>query len=502
MRPDRFPIFAAGSLPLSQRQEPPGGTSVSGYAFNSPIPASHWNWITNTVGQWERYLDAQTLKIEDVHTPASGVYRLADAPAAPSAGGPLVQPLAVGAVYLVDGERFYLGPDSGPLTYANNTTNYVHIRSRPLTDRSPTPDVLVSTNASEPGYATILEVVTGGGIVVVSTEIVGVSAYLPYTRPIKTSGWLEIEPQAPWNFNPALRVTGAQVSPIVARISAHPSGAGGVLDLVPSTTSSFGVRVQAAAGAAGPMVQTIQTGLGSEPAIRCGHTQGGRGIRVTGERGGGGTGGALIRVESGEEICGIDVDSVHPTAQAPLRLRPMAFFPFNPTDGDVYLLQGAGPGAFRFQGGGDLRQAHSSKDGVAPGQSLTTTQITLGPSTGFTTLVSRNVYFRQNGRYLILVSTLQGGHGSATTLVTYQIRVDGTALPGASGILSDPAVGSAQNAAFPSLVYLTSTFSMNYVYTHSAADGVYSVDLRASTSFGSNQRAFSHRSIIVFTLDS
>lgn len=509
-RPDRFPAFAAGVLSASDRAEPTGGTASNGYGAFAEVPHEDFNWLFWRGGLWAKYLDEASVHASDIHDPGTGyAYRISAAGVAATVAGGLAQQLASGGVYLLDGARLEVIPASvGTLTYADNTTNYIHIRSSADTERRNCADVLVSTNASEAGYQRVQDVVTLAGVVTASTEPTGgpgpVEVWLPEQIPTAKTGWLSIDQDpALWGGPEGLRVDFANSLSVAAGVvfAAKAGATQGAVQIEPDVAGAFGVRVLSPGAGAPVLVQADQTGIGSNYAGQFTHSDGGIALLAQAAQGGGGAAGKALRVNADSGAAGAEFASINAAAQAPVRIVPQALAPATPTEGDIHVSAGGAWTALRFLESGLLRSVFSGQDGIAPYILLSTGTITLPPSTGPTNLQAGNYFFRQNGQYLVLVGCLQGGDANVSTLVQYDVRINATALPGVNARVVDPAFGQYQaNTGLGP--YFTSYFAYPTIYTHLLADGSYAVDFRATTTAGLNDREFTNRVILIFALTS
>ena len=493
--PDRYPAFAADpALSASEAAEPGGGTATSGYPAGAQVPHEGYNWMWRYTGWWGRWLGAHSPDLADSHNPGLGkVYRLTTSEAAAMVGGGLVQPLASGGSYLIDGERVIITPDlAGPLTWAASSTNYLHARVAPLTTRETGADVLVSTNPTETGYSPILQVTTDATTVTASAEVATVLHYLPDDLARAMTGWLSIAPPLSTAYAnvPALAVTYPNSGAVQAgvEIAAGVGAAPGCLRLVPGPASAYGLNITGPGSGALQLLEVTQSGVGTGIAGVFAHTDGGTALYATASQGGGGTTGRAITAMAGTGAAGLVAEAVDATANAPLRVVPQAWAPANPTDGDIWLVQGVGYFAPRFRESSVDFVMWATQDGPSPVAARTTGTSSLGGGVGSTTLVSTSVYFRAGGTYRIGMSVLCGRTAGSTAIPSFTLTIAGAVDGGWNARAVDvPNPGGGVGT------YPTMSLADEIDYYHAGADGLYTVSLRVQTSAGSGNVTFANR---------
>lgn len=464
-------------------------TASSGYAPGAVPPASDWNWMDWRQGQWVRHLDEANLRGADLFDDATGnVYRVSATAPTYGVGQPLTQKPSGSGVYWFEGARLVVdpsNPDWPAQTFAAGSTNYVHIRPQQATTaRETVPEILVNTFASVLTYATILQVVAGGATVTSVTDLVdqGIAADLPWTHLAE----VVINPAA---GGPASLEVQFPNSVLTPGVKIGPQG-GATQDALQVTGGSAGGAVVAEASGADTMTVT-QTGASA--CINATNTGGGIGYAATVA-----TTGAGVSVQASGGANGLFTSVVG--GGSPLINVPVALAPTTPTNGDMYLLSGGGNLASRYREGGVTYFNHSSQDGPTPSFSQSITTTTLGPSTGPTTLQTVNYFMRQGGTYRMVFQCLHGGDENCSTLVSYDCRVNGAALPGANARVFDPPLGCYQFNVFPGVAYYTGTFYYVYDYVSALADGTYTIDFRATTTAGFNNRIFTNKTIEIFCI--
>lgn len=455
-------------------------TASSGYAPGAVPPASDWNWMDWRQGQWVRHLDESNLRGADLFDAATGnVYRVSATAPTYTVAGPLTQTPSGSGVYWFEGARLVVdpsNPDWPAQTFAAGSTNYVHIRPQQATTaRETVPEILVNTTAIVAGYATILQVVTGGATVTSVTDLVsqGIAADLPWTHLAEvvinpaTGGPASLDVQFPNSvLNPGVKIS--------------PQG-GATQDALQVTGGSTGGAVVAEASGADTMTVT-QTGASA--CINATNTGGGIGLAATVA-----TTGAGVSVQASGGANGL-FSSVT-GGGSPLILVPVALGPTVPTNGDLYLLSGGGVSALRYREGGVTRFAHASQDGPAPFYTINAATQTMPPSTGPTTIASTSYAFRQGGVYRIVWSCIHGGVTTSTTRLSYDCRINGVAQSGANARTFDPPYGIYQ--ANVGGTEFTGTWWYSTHYTHALADGNYTVDFRVTASAGVGNRQVANR---------
>lgn len=155
--------------------QPPSGMRTAGWAHGSKLASAHFNDLGRGGARWDRHLDLSARRGQDDREELSAPFVLAGGISFDGAGGLSPAPLT-GGTYLLGPDRVDFPLDvlaakypEGTLTLVAGVTNYLHARadSDPSSSSS-CGDLLLSTNASEPGWTALRSYsVDGGGIVAV-----------------------------------------------------------------------------------------------------------------------------------------------------------------------------------------------------------------------------------------------------------------------------------------------------------------------------------------------
>jgi hypothetical protein len=485
--PVRIPAWAAAEpQPASNRLEP-GGAST-GYALAAIPTHSDINWLFWSYGVWLRFLQSFYMRCSDVWaTNPAQVYRLSRTALAWQVGGPLSQFPSQSAVYLWGGQRLAVyASQSVAQVFAPATTNYVHLRAQPSeTSRDPQPEILVSTNSSEVGYATVSVVVTGAATISSVTEATVVDGYR-VLAPADHRAPVEITPSTGGGAALAIAYRNSGIAPGVT-----------IAPQVGALQTALSVQAPSANRA------ILANGTSSDNILEVSQAGVGRALYATKSGASGivaeveavGAAGIALQVTASAGADGIEIDSTAGGGN-PLVVEPSALGPTVPRNGSIYPLLGLGYAAWRFREGGKSYIIHASQDGPLPQRVLNTSTSTLNGGSGTTTIQTISAYFRNGGTYRIEWDVVHGRTFGSTAQCAYTCRIGGAAQSGANALnfaIPDPGAVAAGT-------YFVGTFRYFTLYVHGGADGFVTVDFQVTMTAGTNAHTFTNRSISIETI--
>ena len=151
--------------------QPPGGIQTAGFPAHSKFASAWANWLFNFLGGWTRELDQSCLRAIDVVTSNATALLLKGSGsgfALEENAGLSNLGLTSGGEYVILGRRVDLEETGVAAKYPtgwtlpNNSTVYGHARQETSAGGSSTGELLLSTNATEPGYLPIWRGETDG----------------------------------------------------------------------------------------------------------------------------------------------------------------------------------------------------------------------------------------------------------------------------------------------------------------------------------------------------
>lgn len=257
-RPDYHVDVATTALP-AQIAQPPGGIQTAGFPPHSKFASAWANWLFNYCGAWSRELDQSRLAAVDVLTDlqpqllqgSGGGFAL------PTGSGLLNLLPTDGGAYVVLGRRVSITAAELTAKYPtgwtlpNGSTVYAHLREETSAGGSSTGDLLISTNAVEPGYEQIWTGTTDATDLV--SQATTAQTALQWTAPIDMSKRLSITDST---NETAFEVFASNT--FVPGVYVHSTLGGTAIqaDIGASSGTGFATSVEAAAGIAYSAVLT------------------------------------------------------------------------------------------------------------------------------------------------------------------------------------------------------------------------------------------------------
>lgn len=481
-QPTRLPTWCADEpQPASNRAEP-GGASA-GYAYAEKPTHGGLNWLLWDQAEWTKHLHAQVLRASDLLDTTATVFRLSRSSLDYLVGGPLTQTPTSGGVYLWQGIRLSLDPAVlGAQTFAAGSTNYVHLRAQQATtSRDPSPEVLVSLNPAESGYATIRVVTTGGATVTAVSE------------PALQDGPRVV---APLEFGENVLIEQTTGGPAALEVRYKNSGVAAGVRIAPAVgAGQVALRVESPSADSA----ILATGSSSSDLVVVDQGSTGRAIYATKSGASGivaevealGAAGTALQVTASAGADGVVIDSTA-GGGAPLVITPSILGPSAPEEGAIWTLKGQTYAALRYREGGD-RIVYASQDGPYPQSALTTSTSTLAAGSGTTTIQSLSAYLRQGGTYRIRWAALHGRTAGTTAVPSYTCRIKAAPEPGAHARAVWIPDGTAQAGT-----YFTGTwYYENPAYYWAGDDGFVTIDMQITMSAGTSSCTFTNRLIAV-----
>ncbi len=484
-QPSLLPTWCAAEPQPASNRSTPGGAS-SGWAYAEKPTHGDLNWILWSQGEWQEHFHERVLRASDLLDTTSTVYRLSRTALDYLVGGPLTQTPTASAVYLWQGARLVLDSAAvGSQTFAALSTNYVHIRPQQAgTSRDPGPEILVSTNPAESGYATILVVVTGAATVTSVAE----ATVQDGPRVV-----------APFEFRESVAINQQSGGPAALEVVYEDSMVAPGVRIAPSgTATQNALRVEPPSGA----VAVLAVGTSTDSILVADQAGTGRAIYATKSGPSGivieaealGAAGTALQVTASAGADGVVIDSTA-GGGAPLVVTPSALGPSSPGDGAIWTLQGQTYAAVRFRESSKDYLVHASQDGPLPQIAMTTGTSTLAAGSGTTTIQSLSAYLRSGGTYRIIWSCLHGRTAGTTAVPSYTCRVNGVAEAGANA----RAVWIPEGTVMVGTNF-TGTWYYPAIYTWAGADGFVTIDMRITMSAGTSSCTFANRAIVVETI--
>lgn len=484
-QPLRLPTWAAAAgLSASLRAEPVSSTASDGYA-PAAIPAVfEWNWMFYDIGLWTRYFHERTVRTTDIFDASiATVYRVSEDPLSYTVAGPLAQSAATGATYYWQGDRLVIPQGGAAQTFAAASTNYVHLRTQSSeTSRDPATEVLVSTNSSETGYATVLEVTTDATTVTAQTDLT-------------TDG---PETFSPWTFKDRIAINQTNSSAQEALRVEYPTSIStpGVQILAKAGAARTGLTVDTTAGT-GTAIRAVADS--TQPAVFAEHSGSGAGLQV--ENSGSGAGVNVINTTSSadsiavsQNTAGTGVRITSTGGASALTIAPLSLDPTSPIEGDVWLFDTGAAAALRYYETGKTRIAYASQDGPNAVQALSTGTVTVNSATT-TPLQTVNYTFRNGGIYMIRWATLAGRDAGGARTLTLSCRINAGVVTGGSFFVDLP-TGSAFVGG------TVNRLGHDLLYTHGVGDATYAVDLQVASNAGAGNLYFTNRTIDIICVSS
>lgn len=482
-QPTRLPTWCADEpQPASNRAEP-GGASA-GYAYAEKPTHGGLNWLLWDQAEWTKHLHAQVLRASDLLDTTATVFRLTRSSLDYLVGGPLTQTPTSGGVYLWQGIRLSLDPAVlGAQTFAAGSTNYVHIRAQQATtSRDPSPEVLVSLNQAESGYAAILVVTTGGATVTAVSE------------PALQDGPRVV---APLEFGESVRIEQTTGGPAALEVVYKNSGVAPGVRIAPGAGAT-----QAALRVESPSADSAILAVGTSTSDLVVLDQSGTGRALYATKSGPsgivaevealGAAGTALQVTASAGADGVVIDSTA-GGGAPLVITPSALGPSAPGEGAIWTLQGQTYAALRYRESSIDRIVFASQDGPYPQSTITTSTSTLAAGSGTTTIQSLSAYLRQGGTYRIRWAALHGRTAGTTAIPSYTCRVNAVAEAGANA----RAVWIPEGNAMVGTYFTGTWYYENPAYYWAGADGFVTIDIQITMSAGTSSCTFTNRLIAV-----
>ena len=268
-RPAYHVDVATTAIPAAIAQ-PPGGIQTAGFPAHSKFASAWANWLFNFLGGWTRELDQSCLRAIDVVTSNATALLLKGSGsgfALEENAGLSNLGLTSGGAYVILGRRVDLEETGVAAKYPtgwtlpNNSTVYGHARQETGAGGSSTGELLLSTNATEPGYLPIWRGETDGTDLTSQTSLADDAAQ--WLLPVDFLDRVSITDT---NDEIAFDVTAANtIVPAFSLDSSTPGGPG--MQVTPGI-NSVGVDVQLGAGSGSAFSTNLTGSLVDSAGIR------------------------------------------------------------------------------------------------------------------------------------------------------------------------------------------------------------------------------------------